>query len=284
MEFGGSGMSDRGPRRGRMGRRRLEDDEDDQEFISKNLHAERRRRQKLSDRLLTLRSSMNKATIIEDAITYIQELQKSSQVLTEQLLEMEGSSEEGGKPMADEIDAAEDMKNYGIKEDVNVTNIDGNKLLIRIILEKRRGCFTKLIEAMNYLGFELCETNVTTCKGAMLFSSCVQELKVLPCFLSFMARIHHLCIVLAAGFFSFIVMFQATDGSRLTPPEAGIDADPPDVKMIAEGPVIRAIGKHSSLDKSAAGGDVILGGFVMAVVVAVVCYLRITRKSQEAYS
>ncbi|KAK6268903.1 hypothetical protein QUC31_013063 [Theobroma cacao] len=180
MEFGGSGMSDRGPRRGRMGRRRLEDDEEDQEFISKNLHAERRRRQKLSDRLLTLRSSvpiitnMNKATIIEDAITYIQELQKSSQVLTEQLLEMEGSSEEGGKPMADEIDAAEDMKNYGIKEDVNVTNIDGNKLLIRIILEKRRGCFTKLIEAMNYLGFELCETNVTTCKGAMLFSSCVQ--------------------------------------------------------------------------------------------------------------
>ena len=61
------------------------------------------------------------------------------------------------------------------------------------------------------------------------------------------------------------------------------DADTPDVKMIAEGPVIRAIGKHYSSDKSAAGGDVILGGFVMALAVAVVCYLRVTR-SHEAHT
>ena len=58
---------------------------------------------------------MNKATIIEDAITYIQELQKTSQVLSEQLLEMEGSSEEGGKPLRIEVDAAENMKKCGIK-------------------------------------------------------------------------------------------------------------------------------------------------------------------------
>ncbi|XVF27772.1 hypothetical protein REPUB_Repub14bG0137600 [Reevesia pubescens] len=116
---------------------------------------------------------MNKATIIEDAITYIQELQKTSQVLSEQLLEMEGSSEEGEKPMRTETNAAEDMKKCGIKEEVKVSNIDGGKLLIKIILEKKRGCFTKLIEAMNYLGFELSETNVTTFKGAMLISSYV---------------------------------------------------------------------------------------------------------------
>ena len=58
---------------------------------------------------------MNKATIIEDAITYIQELQKTSQVLSEQLLEMEGSFEEEGKPMRTDVDAAEDMKKCGIK-------------------------------------------------------------------------------------------------------------------------------------------------------------------------
>ncbi|KAB2007290.1 hypothetical protein ERO13_D10G017900v2 [Gossypium hirsutum] len=166
-----------------MGRRKLEDDDDNnnsKEFKSKNLQAERRRRQKLSDRLLTLRSlvpiitNMNKATIIDDAITYIQELQKTSQVLSEQLLEMEGSSEESVMPMKLEIDVAQhDMKKCGIKEEVKVSNIDGNKFLIKIIVEKKRGCFTQLIEAMNYLGFELSETNVTTFSGAMLFSSCV---------------------------------------------------------------------------------------------------------------
>ncbi|XP_052875685.1 transcription factor DYT1 [Gossypium arboreum] len=168
---------------GRMGRRKLEDDDDNnnKEFKSKNLQAERRRRQKLSDRLLTLRSlvpiitNMNKATIIDDAITYIQELQKTSQVLSEQLLEMEGSSEESVMPMKLEIDVAQhDMKKCGIKEEVKVSNIDGNKFLIKIIVEKKRGCFTQLVEAMNYLGFELSETNVTTFSGAMLFSSCVQ--------------------------------------------------------------------------------------------------------------
>nr|KJB69370.1 hypothetical protein B456_011G019900 [Gossypium raimondii] len=166
-----------------MGRRKLEDDDDNnnsKEFKSKNLQAERRRRQKLSDRLLTLRSlvpiitNMNKATIIDDAITYIQELQKTSQVLSEQLLEMEGSSEESVMPMKLEIAVAQhDMKKCGIKEEVKVSNIDGNKFLIKIIVEKKRGCFTQLIEAMNYLGFELSETNVTTFSGAMLFSSCV---------------------------------------------------------------------------------------------------------------
>ncbi|OMO67211.1 transcription factor DYSFUNCTIONAL TAPETUM 1-like protein [Corchorus olitorius] len=74
---------------------------------------------------------------------------------------MEGSMcEEGGKPMRNEIDVAQDMKKYcGIKEQVNVTSIDGNMLLIKITFEKKRGYFTKLMEAMNYLGFELTDTN-----------------------------------------------------------------------------------------------------------------------------
>ncbi|OMO64973.1 hypothetical protein COLO4_31670 [Corchorus olitorius] len=186
MEFVGSCMTgltinDQKIARGRLGRRKVEDEDFNTEFKSPNLHAERRRRQKLSDRLLTLRSlvpiitNMNKATIIEDAISYIRELQKTSDLLSEQLLEMEGSmSEEGGKPMRNETDAAEDMKKCGIKEEVNVTSIDGNRLLIKITFEKKKGCFTKLMEAMNYLGFELTDTNVTTFKGAMLFSSCIQ--------------------------------------------------------------------------------------------------------------
>lgn len=58
---------------------------------------------------------MNKATIIEDAITYIKTLQNTSKVLSDQLLEMEASSEEEEKPVKDEIDAAEEMKKHGIQ-------------------------------------------------------------------------------------------------------------------------------------------------------------------------
>ncbi|KAE8670580.1 flavoprotein wrbA-like [Hibiscus syriacus] len=172
MEFLGSELNElcMRPSRGRPGRRRHGNNDDN--FVSKNLHAERKRRKKLSDRLLALRSLMNKATIIEDAITYIQELKKTSDDLSEELLEMEASSE-GGKQMEMEADAAAEMEKCGIKEEVKVTYIDGNTLLIKIILQKKRGCFTRLIETMDYLGFEHSETSVTTFKGAMLFSSCV---------------------------------------------------------------------------------------------------------------
>jgi hypothetical protein len=59
---------------------------------------------------------MNKATIIEDAITYIQDLQMNVEVLQEQLFEMEASSEEEAKPgTEEETDAAEEMKKSGIQ-------------------------------------------------------------------------------------------------------------------------------------------------------------------------
>lgn len=58
---------------------------------------------------------MNKATIIEDAITYIQDLQMNVEVLQEQLFEMEASSEEEAKPGTEETYAADEMKKSGIQ-------------------------------------------------------------------------------------------------------------------------------------------------------------------------
>lgn len=55
-ELGTTDQQRKGGRRGRMWGRRRHHDNDDSSFKSKNLHAERRRRQKLGDRLLTLRS------------------------------------------------------------------------------------------------------------------------------------------------------------------------------------------------------------------------------------
>ncbi|BFG27584.1 hypothetical protein CerSpe_138580 [Prunus speciosa] len=175
MEFVASALdelciTEQGKRGGRMGH---QSDNNDDEYESINLHAERRRRQKLSERLLILRALMNKATIIEDAITYIHELQKTVNILKDQLFDMEASEEEAPEPKKEEIQAAEEMKKFGIQAGFNVTQIDGNKLWVKAILEKKRGGFTKLMEAMTAFGFELTDTSVTTSDGAMLVSSCV---------------------------------------------------------------------------------------------------------------
>ncbi|KAM1347747.1 hypothetical protein ACFX2H_036636 [Malus domestica] len=147
----------------------------DGKFKSKNLFAERRRREKLSGRLLALRALMNKATIVEDAITYIQELQQKVDLLQDQIFEMEASSEETLETNTEEThaDAAEEMKKFGIQTEVNVTKIDGNKLWVKAVLEKKRGGFTKLMGAMTAFGFELTDTSITTSSGAMMVSSCV---------------------------------------------------------------------------------------------------------------
>lgn len=54
-----------------------------------------------------------------------------------------------------------------------MTQIDGDKLWIKVVFAKKRGGFTKLIEAMTEFGFELNDTSVTTSNGAMLVSSWV---------------------------------------------------------------------------------------------------------------
>ncbi|XP_024955930.1 uncharacterized protein LOC102624992 [Citrus sinensis] len=116
---------------------------------------------------------MKKETVIEDAITYIRQLKGRVLFLCDQVLQVEPLEEEETKPKIDE-NAAEEMKNCGIEEDVKVTNMGGNKLRINIIFEKKRGNFTKLVEAMNALGFVFGDTSVTTLKGATLFSSVLE--------------------------------------------------------------------------------------------------------------
>lgn len=63
---------------------------------------------------------MNKATIVDDSITYIHELQKNVNMLQDQLFEMEALSsleapEPETKPRKEETDAAEEMKKFGIQ-------------------------------------------------------------------------------------------------------------------------------------------------------------------------
>lgn len=54
-------------------------------------------------------------TIIEDSITYIKELQTNVNILQEQLFKMEASAQEALELRKDEVDAAEEMKKFGIQ-------------------------------------------------------------------------------------------------------------------------------------------------------------------------
>lgn len=62
---------------------------------------------------------MNRGTIIVDAITYIEKLQDEVQNLSQQLHQMEATSEETTETKIDEVEAVEDMKNWGIQVSYN---------------------------------------------------------------------------------------------------------------------------------------------------------------------
>ncbi|KAL3742029.1 hypothetical protein ACJRO7_017504 [Eucalyptus globulus] len=107
-----------------------------------------------------------------------------------------------------------------------------------------------------------------------------------------MAWLHPAMHIASALFFMFVAKTWANDDlgmsglptERSDPPalspapsEGGIGSS-----VMAEAPVMigtRRVQSHHS--SGAAGGDVILGGFVMALVVVVLCYIRVTRKSKE---
>lgn len=55
-----------------------------------------------------------------------------------------------------------------------MTSIDGTRLWIKIVCQKVKGGFSKLMEAMSVLGFDLTDISVTTSKGAILVTSCVE--------------------------------------------------------------------------------------------------------------
>lgn len=57
--------------------------------------------------------------------------------------------------------------------DVRVTQIDEQKLWVKILFEKQKGAFTKLIQGLDSFGFELIDISVTTVKGAVLVTTII---------------------------------------------------------------------------------------------------------------
>ncbi|MCL7039210.1 hypothetical protein MKW94_010103 [Papaver nudicaule] len=155
-------------------------------FKSKNLDAERRRRDKLNTRLMELRSivpnitSMTKASTIDDAITYIKGLQKQVEGLSDCLNQMDIAVPQAmeEEDTVGEVELDQNNEKYIIEEQVKVTSLEEDKLSIKIICYSKRGIFTRILELMTTLGFEIMDNNFTSFKGVCLTTLSVKGSQV----------------------------------------------------------------------------------------------------------
>ncbi|KAH9308209.1 hypothetical protein KI387_036120, partial [Taxus chinensis] len=184
----------------------MEDDVDDQKTVgrsgrrhlSKNLVAERKRRKKLNERLYALRAlvpkitKMDRASILGDAIDYIKQLQQQAKELQDELNEMDNMQagnpgsppdlENGGQQVIDEetlarCSAKSDVTKPAANEpaedtvhtmQIEVSQLDTHVFNLRIFSEKRVGGFVRLMQAMDRLGLDILNANITSFRGLVL--------------------------------------------------------------------------------------------------------------------
>lgn len=60
---------------------------------------------------------------------------------------------------------------------MQLCKIGERKFWIKITIEKKTGIFTKFVEVMRFLGFEIMDISLTTSNGAILICSSVQILQ-----------------------------------------------------------------------------------------------------------
>ncbi|KAL2903285.1 Transcription factor bHLH90 [Bienertia sinuspersici] len=167
---------------------------------SKNLLTERNRRQRINNGILSLRAlvpkitKMHKAATLADAIDYIQELNNEIKELQSELknLNKEDSAEKNTPKLKvfnldDKIISKPKQANSSLNErpklevNVQVSQLGGGNFLLRIACQQRPGVYTKLLEALGYLGLSINEANLTTCDGniSTIFTVQVTENKFL---------------------------------------------------------------------------------------------------------
>ncbi|KAJ0544823.1 putative transcription factor bHLH family [Helianthus annuus] len=129
-------------------------------YKSKNLDAERNRRQRIKDGLYTLRalvpkiSKMDHASIVGDAVDYIIDLQKNIKDLQDELKELE---EQDSEVNDDEVEV-----------EVEVHEIGAREFLLKLMCSYKPGQFLRIMETVDSLGLEVIDINITTCNASVL--------------------------------------------------------------------------------------------------------------------
>ncbi|CAH2038360.1 unnamed protein product [Thlaspi arvense] len=139
-------------------------------FKSKNLQSERKRRERINQRLYALRAvvpritKMNKLGILGDAVDYINELLVEKQKLEDELSRInEIECREIAAEQESAIAEAEKASSMVNDDEVNlqVHEIGERHFLIRVAQEHKRDGFKRLLEAVDSCGLEIIDVKFT---------------------------------------------------------------------------------------------------------------------------
>ncbi|XWS73309.1 hypothetical protein CRYUN_Cryun02cG0117500 [Craigia yunnanensis] len=158
---------------------------------SKNIVSERNRRKKLNERLFALRavvpniSKMDKASIIKDAIDYIQELHDQESRIQAEIMELESGKLKKipGYEYAQELPVMlrskktklDNIFDYGRSRtspievlEMKVTHMGEKTVVVSITCSKRTDTMVKLCEVFESLKLKIITANITAVSGRLL--------------------------------------------------------------------------------------------------------------------
>lgn len=158
---------------------------------TKNIESERNRRRKLNERLFALRaivpkiSKMDKASIIKDAIDYIEELHDEEKKIKDEISELD--VETGNHKKTLKCDAGQDKMSFSrIKKkktelscddfdtspidvlELSISELGEKALLISITCSKKTDTMVKLCEVFESLKLKIITANITAFSGTLL--------------------------------------------------------------------------------------------------------------------